>query len=96
MNKKKNNNEVLEQLKKDLKEVANKIPKSETELFIDFMQNIWGKLFIIKKDKKLLDFRYVINYIENRMKNTKNKQHQAFWTRIYKILVEMREKLEIL
>lgn len=92
-NNKQNNNEVLEQLKEDLMRVAKEIPHSEVELFLDFMKNIWGKLFISKNNDKPLDFHYVINYIESRMRNTKNRQHQAFWAKIYKMLEESKEKL---
>ncbi|MFW6121502.1 MAG: hypothetical protein ACOC80_11465 [Petrotogales bacterium] len=94
MNEKKNNNEVLEQLKNDLKEVANQIPKSETELFLDFMKNVWAKMFVVKNNDNPLDIRFVISYIDNRMKNTKNKQHQAFWVKIYKMLLDAKENLE--
>ena len=94
MNNKKNNNEALEKLKNDLKDVANKIPKSETVLFLEFMNNVWAKMFVLQKDNKILDIRSVIVYIEYRVRNSKNKQHQAFWTKIFKMLIDFRDKLE--
>lgn len=94
MNAKQNNNEALEQLKNELTTVAKQIPKSEMKLFLDFMENIWAKLFVDKPNTKILDIRSVISYIEGRIRNSRNQQHQAFWAKIYKMLFDMKEKLE--
>lgn len=91
---KQNNNEALEELKKELTDVMKKIPRSEIELFLDFMENVWKKLFVIEKNQKPIDIHFVIRYIDKRMKKTRNKQHQAFWAEIFKMLLEAIEKLE--
>jgi len=95
-NAKENNNDALEELKEKLKKVIKQIPISETGFAIDFFTNVFEKLFVVRdnNNQKLLDIHSVISYINNRMKNTKSRQHQAFWAKIYKMLLDAKEKLE--
>ena len=92
-NSKENNNEALELLKGKLTKALEQIPKSENGLAIDFMKNVWAKLFVVKKDQTPIDIHSVISYIDSRMKNTKSKQHQAFWAKIVKMLLETAKEL---
>jgi hypothetical protein len=96
LNKKRNNNESLYNLKKELTVLMNKIPQSENELFIELMKNVWEKLFVIKKNQTPIDIHYVISYINTRMKNSKNKQHQIIWAEIYKMLLKTKDLLEVI
>ena len=94
--KKQNNNEALDNLKNNLEKIISQIPKSDSGFAIDFFKNIYAKLFIVRNNnkQKLLDIHSVISYIDGRMRNSKNPVHQAFWAKIYKMLLETREKLE--
>ena len=92
--KKQNNNKALENLKLELIEVLNKIPKSEVNLSTNFLLNVLSKLFILKKGKKNIDIHSVISYIDNITKNTNNKQHKVFWIKVYKIVKKFADKLE--
>ena len=94
MNQKEKNNQLIEDLKNDLIKIGGLIPPSERELFLDFTKYILGNLFIIKNNKKVLDFRTVINYIEIRIKKTRNKTHQEFWANVLKKILKTVNELK--
>ena len=93
---KKNNNQVLEDLKNDLKKILKQIPSSEMELFLDFFKNVWAKIFVSKNNDKPLDIHSVISYIENKIKYSKNPIHKQFYAKIYKRLKKMVDELKLI
>jgi hypothetical protein len=94
MNQKEKNNQLIDDLKKDLIKMGGLIPISEKELFLDFTKYILEKLFTIKKNNNTLDISYVINYITIRIKNTKNKIHQNFWANVLKRILKTINELK--
>jgi len=85
---KKNNNDLLEVLLKDLQAMGNKIP--DKNLVADFARNIIGKFFM----KENLDIPGAIYYIENKIKFSKNNAYKEFWAMVYKRLQQTAEQLK--